>query len=152
MYVPSFAQGSVFVFAANPSGTSVTAPPIATIQAPAPYGVALDASGNIYVASVQTNDPGFGNNIEVYVPNPTGLGTSRQIGYIRNVPYPYGIALDSVANIYVTCNSGCSLAPAEAPQVNVYRANPDETGSDPLLYTITGPATGLNSPYGIAVH
>jgi hypothetical protein len=98
-YTISTLAGAGFVFAGYQNGTGTAA------QFNAPYGVAADTSGNVYVAdsanfvirmitsggvvTTLAGDPGVSGNLN-------GTGTGAQFGSIR------GIALDGQGNLYVT--------------------------------------------------
>jgi hypothetical protein len=67
-----------------------------TIQGPA-FGMAFDASSNLYVAHGYTADLAAGNAIEVFDPGGARLGTFGS-GYDCN---PHSIAFDAMARAYV---------------------------------------------------
>jgi sugar lactone lactonase YvrE len=148
IYVADNAGNSLTVYAANPSGTLNEAP-IATLFGGAtgllgPWGIALDASGNIYA----TNRSPY-NSVTVYPANPSGSIDPSPLAAISGsntgLGQPYGIALDASGKIYVANN---------VPQttVTVYAANPNGTLNESPLATISGSNTGFTSfNYGIAV-
>ena len=139
-----------------------------------PTGVAVDSSGNVYIAV-------FGNNQllkETRQPN----GTFVESTVDGNPGFPVGVAVDASGNVYVAPAYGnllketpqgggtyvqSTVATANAPQAvavdasgNVYftdtnnnQALEETPAGVPLgsSYTQTTIATGLNSPAGIAV-
>src|ERR1039458_4439575 len=157
IYVAYEGAPSVYVYSPiSPSCTSaspctITTAPIATISGfdtglSSPEGIALDSSGNIYVADESAS------SVYVYPPvaSSTGLPdeapTATISGSDTGLISPYGIALDSTTgNIYV--------ADALATSVFVYPALASSTGlpNEVPLVTITGGKTGLSYPQGIAL-
>jgi hypothetical protein len=132
------------VFAANPSGVT-SAGPVATIVGSAtgqdnPYGIALDASGRIYVANYGLYAPGV-PSITVYAANPSGTLNEAPlatiVGASTGLVNPTSVAIDASGRIYVG-NSGASIT--------VYAANPNGTLNEAPIATISGNNTGLTSP------
>ncbi len=89
-----------------------------------------------------------GNSVIAYAPG--GNGNVAPIASIGNesngLVTPWGIALDSDGRIYIASFEG-GLGGIGA--VSVYRGAND--GDATAIATITGPRTGLNHPFGIAV-
>jgi len=154
--------GSVTVYPSLSSGTGVlNEAPIATIlddttgnitQLNGPLGIALDSSNAIYVANF-AGGPLYQGSVTIYPSlNDSGLGllkeppTATIVGAGTNLIYPDGIVLDPNGNIYVT-NEGSGNGGLDS--VTSYR--PDGNGGFTLFSTITGPATGLIFPWGIAI-
>jgi 6-phosphogluconolactonase (cycloisomerase 2 family) len=134
--------GTVTVYAANPTGTLNEAP-LATITGSntglsGPWGVALDASGKIYVVN------NFGSSVTVYAANPSGTVDEAPLATIAGnntgLDGPTGVAVDASGKIYVVNNTSAT--------VTIYAANPSGTLNEAPLATITG----LSNPAGIAVH
>jgi len=141
------ANGSVTVYAANPSGT-VNAAPIAMIVGPntgmnLPTGIALDASGKIYVADGNTA------SILVYAANPSGTLNEAPIATIAGsntqLANPFGIAFDGTGHVYVS-NTGVANG-----SITVYAPNPSGTLNEAPIAEIIGSNTGLVFPQGVAV-
>jgi beta-lactam-binding protein with PASTA domain len=150
------APPSITVYA-NPTGT-VTGAPLATIAGSntgldAPYGVALDANGQIYVANIsQDSTP----SITVYAANPSGTLNEAPVATIAGsstgLNAPTSVAVDASGLIYVGNGGG---------SITVYAANPNGTLNEAPIATITGSNTGLSTAgaplftqpvLGIAVH
>jgi sugar lactone lactonase YvrE len=131
------------VFAANPSGTLNEAP-VANIPRNStttlnyPWGIALDANGNIY-----TLDSG---RILVFPANPVGTVSEAPLATIAgsNTQLDGGndnMALDASGAIYA--------ANRNANSILEFAANPSGTLNEAPVATISGSNTGLNSPTGI---
>ncbi|MFZ0660131.1 MAG: SBBP repeat-containing protein [Candidatus Binataceae bacterium] len=140
---------SVTVFAVGSNG-NVT--PTATITGTAtglayPTAITLDPSGNIYVANSGSQIGGV-DSITVYPAGSNGnVQPSATIsGGSTGLLVPWGIALDSVDNIYVA-NDGSTVGALDS--VTVYPAG--SNGNVTPSTTITGANTGLDSPGGITV-
>jgi sugar lactone lactonase YvrE len=116
-----------------------------------PSGVAVDASGNIYVSNWEAN------TVTVYTPGANGnvapIATIGPQG--SGMAAPAGIALDGAGNIYVSNYEGVAT-PARPPPagswgwVDVYPAG--SNGNVPPSQVIYGARTGIGFPGGIAVH
>ncbi len=155
---PSYnGPGSVFVF---PAGSNGNAAPIATISGSntglsSPFGVALDSSGNIYVADDGPSYDGPGS-VFVYpaLGSSTGLLNESAIAAITGsntvLSTPLGVALDSIGNIYVANDGLYENGPGS---VFVYPALGSSTGvlNETPSATISGPKTGLYLPMYIAI-
>jgi sugar lactone lactonase YvrE len=147
---------SVFVYAAGSNGNVA---PIATISGSntgfiAPSSIALDSSGNIYVADTGESFGEGPGSVFVYPPvgSSTGLPNESPIatitGFNTGLVTPIGIAVDSSHNIYVV-DDGMKYSIISPPSVYVFSAG--SYGDVPPIATISGSNTGVNFPYGIAV-
>jgi hypothetical protein len=150
------APPSITVYA-NPNGT-VTGTPLATIAGSntglnAPYGVALDANGKIYVANISQNST---PSITVYPANPSGTLNEAPVATIAGshtgLNAPTSVVVDASGLIYVGNGGG---------SVTVYEGNPNGMLNEAPIATITGSNTGLSTAgaplftqpiLGIAVH
>jgi sugar lactone lactonase YvrE len=121
-----------------------------------PQGVALDPAGNIYVVNEgilsgdQSSDP---PSVTIYRAGSIGddAPMARISGPKTRLCYSQAIALDSQGYIYVS-NQGyvSNQSPYEKPDtVTVY--SPGSNGNVAPARVISGPATLLSSPEGIAV-
>ncbi len=138
-------NNGITIFAANPVGTMNEAP-LATISGNGtgldyPLGVALDASGKIYVPSE------LNNTIAVFAANASGNAApiATISGSSTGLNNPAGLGLDSSGKIYVSNQAGANAS------VTVYAANPSGTLNEAPLATISGSNTQLSAPAGIAI-
>ncbi len=144
----SIAPG-VYVY---PAGSHGNAAPIASISGTdtgldTPYGIAMDSSGNIYVADDGDETCDATESVYVYPAKTSGnVAPIATIGGSNTaLCYPSGIALDSSGNIYV--------ADIGATSEFVYPPLGSSTGplNEAPIATISGSSTGLFDPIGIAV-
>ena len=103
----------------------------------APWGVAIDASHDIYVANYDANA------ITVYPPGAYGdVAPVRTIGgALPGLGGPAGLAIDASGNLYVT-NFGANTIAVFPPLAS---------GDVPPSTMVAGASTGLNGPLGIAL-
>lgn len=159
-------SGRVVVFAAGSKGN---VSPIATISGSdaglfSPNAIAVDSKGNIYVSNEggpNIERPGgvavypAGSNGDVK-PSATVRGadvnmqlpcTDTCCGNDTGIQNPYGIAIDSRSNLFVTSTSGCPRSQGES--VRVFPAGSE--GNVRPSAIISGARTGLDSPAGVAL-
>jgi len=148
IYVTSKTNSSVLVFAAGASGDVA---PISTISGSntglvQPTGIAVDSTGKIYVADYGAEDPG-GPSVFIFAAGANGnvAPVATITGAATGLVFPNGLALDSSGKIYVA-NEGTNQATSS---VTVYAAG--ATGNAAPLATISGSATLLNDPHGLAL-
>ncbi len=149
IYVADYFAVKVLVYPALGSSTGLLdEAPTATISGSntgllGPVGIALDSSGNIYVADYGAL------SVFVYLPLGSSTGPLNEVpsaiisGSDTGLISPAGIAVDSSRNIYVDDSYACS--------VFVYPAGSsgDVVPSSATISTTV--TTGLSSPQGIAV-
>jgi len=139
LYAVNAGAPSITVYGAGDSGTVGARDTIAGSNTglAAPSGIAVDGAGNIYVAN--PGYPTFG--VTVYATGVYGnMAPTATITFPGGAPY--GVALDGGGNLYLTINPSSAT-----PAIVVFAL----TGGATLTATITGGATGLNTPGGIAV-
>lgn len=148
IYVTNRNGGSVTVYGARANGNAAPIPTISGSNTGllGPTGIALDASGSIYVANSSFSGPA---SITVYAAGANGnTPPVRTIsGSNTGLDVVDGIALDADRNIYVANHNfsgpGCSAS------VTVYAAGAN--GNVAPTQIISGPNAGLGSATGIAV-
>jgi trimeric autotransporter adhesin len=124
-----------------------------------PTGVAVDASGNIYIADAENHrirmvtNPGSTGVISTVAGNGEfgysgdgGLATSAQLNY------PYGVAVDALGNIYIADGENHRIRkvtnPGSTGMISTVAGNGESGYSgDGVLAT----SSRLNSPFGVAV-
>lgn len=148
LYATDYTSGSVYKISL-PGGVVTLVAPAGTLNNP--YGLALDSSGNIYVAdsgnfvirkitqggTVSTLAGSLGNAGIV-----NGMGTAAQFAY------PVGVALDGSGNIYVTDSAADAIRlVSPAGNVTTYAGQPADQG------TVDGTLSSalFNHPTGIAI-
>lgn len=141
-------SGSITIYR---SGSNGNVKPIGTIAGPDtglhdPVGVAVDCSGNIYVANYEGGPSEFGS-VTVYPPGSDGDAKPARaiVGVDTGIRQPYGVALDSAGNIYVANYTG---GESRAGSVTVYGADADGNAKPSRI--IAGADTGIDHPWGIA--
>jgi sugar lactone lactonase YvrE len=149
--VPSDDQGSVTVYETDAAGDAA---PVRTIVGPgtgllSPEGLVLDPADTLYVASAL-----FRSRVTVYAPGADGEAAPvRSLeGIDTDLERPRGLALDTAGRLYIADAKSASGINAYGPDlgaVRVYRAG--ASGNEAPLRTITGSATRLNGPGGLAV-
>jgi sugar lactone lactonase YvrE len=151
MDVPRDDQGSVTV---HPAGATGDSAPARRLMGPGtrllwPGGLVLDHADTLYVASWL-----FRPRVTVYAPGTGGEAAPvRSLeGFDTDLERPRGLALDAAGMLYVADSRSASGLNAYGPDlgaVRVYR--PGARGNVAPLRTITGSATRLNGPMGVAV-
>ncbi len=132
------------------AGSSGDISPAATITRVSsdPQGVAVDSSGNIYVANDGDGLCDGTARVDIYPPGSSDPAspTATITGAATDLCNPKGIALDSSDNIYVADDgNGGSISPG----VYVYPAL--STGNVAPRASIAGAITTLANPQGVAV-
>lgn len=170
------ASGKIYVLNGGDSGKITVYPPLAAStgilnEAPIaaiggsntlldrPASIAVDASGDIYVANQHGGPIGPGNiyapgGVTIYHSGSNGnvAPTATIVGAATGLVDPLGIALDSSGNIYVSNSAGAFYGTVTLTfdaSVTVYSAG--TAGNVAPIKTISGPITGLGSSAGIAL-
>jgi hypothetical protein len=106
-----------------------------------PIAVALDSSGNIYVANSQ------GNSVTVYGPNANGNQPPIRVisGSSTGIVLPQGLAFDASGNLYVT-NLQIS---GVSGTLNVFP--PNAAGNAAPIAELTGNSSVTFNPVGVAI-
>jgi sugar lactone lactonase YvrE len=159
------------IYVTNIGGTdgySITAYPVSGGRRPAPIftitnghlivpqGVALDSAGNIYVANEgvlsgdQSSDP---PSVTIYRAGSNGdyAPMARIIGPKTGLCYSQAVAVDSHGYVYISNQGYVSNEnpQGEPPTITVYA--PGSNGNVAPVRVISGPATLLSAPEGIAI-
>jgi sugar lactone lactonase YvrE len=125
----------------------------------APTGVAVDASGNIYIADTENHrirkvtNPGSSGIISTVAGNgERGYSSDGVLATSAQLNYPYGVAVDALGNIYIADGENHRIRkvtnPGSSGIISTVAGN-GESGysSDGVLAT----SAQLNSPFGVAV-
>ena len=103
----SAGRADIFVLKYNSSGTKQWTKQLGTTGNDFAYGVATDASGNIYVTGITSgglDGNSSAGNTDIFVLKYDSSGTkqwTKQLGTLGN-DFAFGVATDSSANVYVT--------------------------------------------------
>ncbi len=111
-----------------------------------PYGLTMDAAGDLWAANAGDTVVEFGAAQLVVSGSPTPVATITSSA----MELPNGLAFDSSGNLWVTdfdANSTGSIFEFSAAQLAALGANPAPTPAA----TIVGGSTGLGAPIGIAL-
>lgn len=156
LYVVNIGNGgssgdSITVYAANATGNAA---PIYTIAGSntglsAPWAVALDAAGRLFVSNAGPRGTNPGNSITVYAANATGNAAPIYTiaGSNTGLSSPESIVLDDVGQLYVL--NVTIVSNVAYYSITVYA--PGASGNAAPTQTITGSNTGLSNPVGMAV-
>jgi hypothetical protein len=143
MYVASSLNDEVNVY---PTAANGDVAPIQSIAGPStlldsPFGIAVDAARNIYVANYPSASQG--GSITVYATDSDGdASPARTIaGSSTGLSYPAAIAVDTAGTVYVANYHGNN--------VTIYA--PGANGNVAPVRTIGGPNSRIRLPLGIAV-
>jgi len=135
--------GSITVYASQATGNVI---PVSQIIGGATTigsarGIALDPSGNIFLANV-SNPPLFTSSILIFPPGSAGNTPPGVIsGNLTGLNAPVGLAIDAASNVYVA-NAGAGTIGVFAKGVS---------GNVAPMITIGGPMTTLQTPTGLSL-
>ena len=158
--VPMTQAGAVPVSATSPTlsviagtGTdgSPTAGPATSSQLNQPYGVALDASGNVYIADSENNvieRVAPSGTLSIIAGNGTAGPPTAGPATSSNLNGPSGVAVDSVGNVYIADAANHVIEKVTPSGTLSVIAGTGEQGSP-----TAGPATSssFDYPTGVAV-
>ena len=133
----------VFLISNVLGGTGSSISPVQQIMSgsfSAAFGVAVDASANVYVTDAGSS------TVQVFHFNANGSAVApfRTISSAA-MKNPYGVAVDGSGNVFVTAQGSSSAGGS------VLEFSPTQSGPVTPIRTITGAATRLAQPSGIAV-
>jgi sugar lactone lactonase YvrE len=116
-----------------------------------PTGVAVDASGAIYIADTQNSTIrriDTSGNVQTFAGSPGIVGATNGIGTAAHFKYPQGIATDPAGNIYVA-DTGNSIIRkiTAAGEVTTIAGSPGVVGSSNGVNS----AASFNLPCGLAL-
>jgi hypothetical protein len=145
LYVSNFAsgRGGASGITVYPIGTTGNVKPYRRLHGDNsglyhPFDVAVDASGNIYVANWGAN------SINIFAPNAKGnvAPTAVISGSYTGLNSPAGVAVDPInGNLYVANRTNGTRTNSS---ITIYA--PGSTGNVAPIGTISGPSTGLGVP------
>lgn len=137
-------SGSVLTFSSAATGSVAPASTVTLSSGAGPQAIAVDSSGNLYVATAAPANNTPIDPIEIFAPGATS--PSRSLGgalTTLSIGSPQGLATDSAGNLYVAnVASGVS---------SILIFEPTASGNAPPLRDITGSATELGCVGGIAL-
>lgn len=144
----------IFTTLAGAAGQSGTADgPGVTARFAEPWGVAVDRTGNIYVADAANHTirriaaDGYVTTIAGSAGQP---GSVDGVGAAATFRFPSGVAVDEAGNVYVADRGNSTIRKiSPAGEVSTLAGTPVSSGGGSA--DGTGPAAGFQSPYGVAV-
>src|SRR5581483_4553530 len=163
-------ENDIFVAKYDTSGNPVWAKSVKGLSDDFPYGIAVDASSNTYVAGyfISTNltfapaivDPNTSHNNDIFIAKygPTGTPLWAQKAGGTSDDYAYAIAVDAAANVYVAGNyystnaafGGITLTNlAGTNSHDIFLAKYDTAGN--VLWAKQAGGTNSESAYGLGV-
>ena len=147
--VPPTIPPSVLIFPQGSSGNVAPGIFINSASLLDPYGIAVDLSGNIYVANL-TGGASSNGSVTIFSPPFSSGGdimpSATITGPSTGLSFPTGIALGSNNYVYVANLTG---GPSGQGSITVYSASAASAGGNiSPIATITGSLTGLSGPVG----
>jgi hypothetical protein len=144
-------QGPVEAFKASATGPVAPAVSIGgskTGLSSCQLGITMDGLGNLFVADISNTKAAPGGHVAIFRPGQNGNVAPNHaiVGAAANFHSPTGVAVDSSGNLYVadSCQGySCS------GDIQVFAAG--SNGNVASIRTITGAATGIAGPEGLAL-
>jgi sugar lactone lactonase YvrE len=146
--VPATTPGTVTTFAGNGMQGSTEGTGTAAMFN-YPYGVAVDAAGNVYVADSYNHKIRKISSVAVVTTlagNGT-LGSNDATGTLAKFNYPLGVAVDAAGNVYVADIYNNKIRKITSTGVVTTLAGSSSTGAIDGI----GTAASFNNPTGVAV-
>ena len=160
--------GIITTFAGNGSGSGTTGGgytgdngPATSAEMWSPSGVALDASGNLYIADTYNSAIRKVSASTGKISTVAGNGSPNYAGdgglaTLANLYYPSGVTVDSAGNLYIADSYNCLIRKVNAVTgiITTVAGNPQDAGLGQGTFGgDNGPATLglLNIPDGVAV-
>ncbi len=115
-----------------------------------PIGVAVDSSGNVYIADSNNNlirKISSGGVVTTLAGQAGVTGATNATGTAASFNHPSGVAVDSSGNVYVADDGNNLIRKITTGGVVTTLAGSGSTGST----NATGTAASFNQPYGVAV-
>jgi hypothetical protein len=111
-----------------------------------PAGIAVDSSGNIYVANIAATPPGsnYYGSVNIYPPGSNGNVAPVAAIWGPDVRGATGVAVDKNGNIFVLANNDQGFATNDEPDIAEYP--PGSNGKATPTNVIAGKHTGLSNP------
>ena len=120
-----------------------------------PFGVAVDGSGNVYVADTSNHTirkitPG--GVVTTLAGNVGVAGSANGIGTNATFNYPHGVGVDTVDNIYVAdTGNGAIRKITPGGDVSIFASTYSFTEFNYLGAIITNCCASYNNPYGVVI-
>lgn len=137
LYVADNYTDSISIYNGNLKGGA----PIGTIttSVSGPEGLAVDASGNLYVSNA------YNSTVTVYQPGKTSPSTT----YSTDLTFPVAVAVDTNGTVYVANATGFSFAPGSIVEYPKGSTTPSLTISDTNFQVVT--SLGLDASNNLYV-
>jgi sugar lactone lactonase YvrE len=137
LYVSNLYAGNVTSYDATMPGSSPTG--TITTGIDGPEGLAVDASGNLYVCD------NYNNTVTVYAPG----GTSPTTTYSNGISFPVAVAVDTSGTVYVANANGFSFTPGSIVEYAGGSMSPTTTITNTAFQVVN--SIGLDSSNNLYV-
>lgn len=147
----AFVQGAVVTTLAGSAGvTGSTNESGTNASFSYPFGVAVDSSGNVYVADTNNDlirEITSGGIVTTFAGSAGVTGSTNATGTAASFNQPVGIAVDSSGNVYVGDSHSFLIRKVTSGGVVTTLAGSGSSGSA----NATGTAASFDNPFGVAV-